>query len=219
MTGLEKLVRIHPGYHRLLRRYLTPFYGITLGLVFVLAFSACDRKGAVKPGSATASQASVLGSTASPAPGSTQAHSKNTPTPLPAIPSTPNERTPSTLGVTTTELRGLQLDLWHPWTGAVSAALQAILDEFNHTNKWGITVQAYAYEGFGRLDEAVESSLTSESLPDVLVDYGYQARHWDESRVLTDLVPYVNDPVWGLTSDEQADFYPSFWAEDLVTHW
>ena len=210
-------MRIHSGYHRLLRRYLTPFYGITLGLVFVLAFSACDRKGAVKPGSATASQASVLASTTSPAPGSTQAHSKNTPTPLPAIPSTPNERTPSTLGVTTTELRGLQLDLWHPWTGAVSAALQAILDEFNHTNKWGITVQAYAYEGFGRLDEAVESSLTSESLPDVLVEYGYQARHWDGSRVLTDLVPYVNDPVWGLTSEEQADFYPSFWAEDLVT--
>ncbi len=217
MTGLERLVRIHSGSHRVLRRYLTPFYGIALGLAFVLAFSACDRKAAVKPGSATVTQAAAFALTASPAPGSTQAHSNNTPTSLPAIPPTPNERTPSTLGVTTTELRGLQVDLWHPWTGATGAALQAILDEFNRTNQWGISVQISAYESFGRLDEAAESALITDSLPDVLVDYGYQARHWDGSGVLTDLAPYVNDPVWGLTSDEQADFYAGFWVEDLVT--
>jgi len=216
MTGLERLVRIHSGSHRVLRRYLTPFYGIALGLAFVLAFSACDRKGAVKPGSATVTPAAVFALTASPAPGSTQALRTHTPTSLPAIPPTPNERTPSNLGVTTTELRGLRVNLWHPWTGATGAALQAILDEFNRTNKWGITVQVNAYEGFGRLDEEVESALTSDSLPDVLVDYGYQARHWDGSGVLTDLTPYVNDPVWGLTSDDQADFYPGFWAEDQV---
>lgn len=115
-----------------------------------------------------------------------------------------------------TELQGLRVSLWHPWTGATSATLQAILDEFNRTNQWGITLQAREYEGFGRLDEAVEAALVSDSLPDVLMDYGYQARHWDESGALVDLDPYVNDPVWGLSSDEQADFYPPFWAEDLV---
>ena len=96
--------------------------------------------------------------------------------------------------------------------------MQAILDEFNRTNQWGITVQASAYEGFGRLDEAVESALLANTQPDVMVDYGYQARHWDGVEALVDLTPYVNDPVWGLTSDEQADFYPSFWEEDLVTN-
>jgi len=204
----------------MLRRYLTPFYGIALGLVFILLFSACDRKTAIKPGSAIGTQAEVFASTASPAPGSTQTHSNNTPTSLPAIPPTPNERTPSPLGVAASELRGLQVKFWLPWTGATGTALQAILDEFNRTNQWGITVQMSAYEGFGRLDEAMESALTAESgdsLPDVLVDYGYQARHWDGSGVITDLSSYVNDPVWGLTSDEQADFIPGFWAEDQVT--
>ncbi len=109
--------------------------------------------------------------------------------------------TPSTLGVTAAELQGLQVSLWHPWTGSTGAALQTILDEFNRTNQWGITVRASAYEGFGRLDEAVESGLTSDTLPDVVVDYGYQARHWDGSGMVADLTPYVNDPVWGLTSD------------------
>lgn len=216
MTGLERLVRIHSGSHRVLRRYLTPFYGFALGLAFVLLFSTCDRKASVKPGSTSVTQAAVLAQTASSAPGSTTAHNSNTPTVLPDIPPTPNERTPSTLGVTASELTGLKVSLWHPWTGATGAALQAILDEFNRTNKWGITVQTSPYEGFGRLDEAVESALTSDSLPDMLVDYGYQARHWDGNGILTDLTPYVNDPAWGLTSDEQVDFYPSFWAEDLV---
>jgi ABC-type glycerol-3-phosphate transport system substrate-binding protein len=51
----------------------------------------------------------------------------------------------------------------------------------------------------------------------MILDYGYQAQHWDEVQALVDLTPYVNDPVWGLTSDEQSDFYPSFWGEDIVT--
>jgi multiple sugar transport system substrate-binding protein/sn-glycerol 3-phosphate transport system substrate-binding protein len=103
----------------------------------------------------------------------------------------------------------------------MGAALQSILDEFNRTNQWGVTIQTSAYDGFGSLDEAMEATLVSsqasDSLPDVVVDYGYQARHWDESNLLVDLTPYVNDSVWGLTSDEQADFYPVFWEEDLVT--
>lgn len=210
-------MRIHSGSHRVLRRYLTPFYSIALGLALVLLFSACDWKEAVKPGSATIRQGTDLAQTASPAPGSTQGNQNKTPTPLPAIPPTPNEKTPSTLGVTAADLRGLQVNLWHPWTGATGAVLQVILDEFNRTNQWGVNVRASAYDGFGRLDEAVESAITTDSLPDVLVDYSYQGRHWDANGVMTDLTPYVNDAVWGLTPDEQADFYPGFWAEDLVT--
>jgi ABC-type glycerol-3-phosphate transport system substrate-binding protein len=143
-------------------------------------------------------------------------HTSNTPTLLPAIPSTPNAKTPSALGVSVADLHGLQVNLWHPWTGTPGIALQAILEEFNRSNQWGISVKATGYEGFGQLDEAMESAISSDSMPDVLLDYGYQARHWDGKGVITDLTPYVNDPAWGLTSNEQADFYPGFWAEDLV---
>ena len=60
---------------------------------------------------------------------------------------------------------------------------------FNRTNQWGITVQASAYEGFGSLDDAMEQAFTSGTLPDVLVDYGYQAQHWDGSGMVVDLDP------------------------------
>ena len=217
MTGLEKLVHIHPGSHRALRRYLTPFYCFALGLMLILALISCDRKATATPNLTTVTQSGNLSHATSPALFGTQALIKSTRTPLPAIPATPNERTPSPLGVMAADLTGLQVNLWHPWTGATGTDFQTILDDFNRTNKWGITVVANAYEGFGSLDEAVDSALTSSTLPDVLVDYGYQARHWNESGVLADLAPYVDDPVWGLTGGEQSDFYPSFWAEDLVT--
>ena len=217
MTGLERLVHTFFGSTRVPSRYLTLFYGITLGLALVLAFFAIYLHGNATPSNATTTQ-TVLSQTETPARRSTQVQSNKTPTSLPAIPPTPNEKTPSYLSVTASELSGVQVNLWHPWTGAKGAAMQAILDEFNRTNQWGITVQMSAYEDFGRLDEAVESALLANTQPEVIVDYGYQARHWDGVEALVDLTAYVNDPVWGLTSDEQADFYPAFWGEDIVTN-
>jgi multiple sugar transport system substrate-binding protein len=218
MARLERLVHTILGSNRKLGRYLTLFYGITLGLALILAFFSIYRHGNATSGTISTTATQVISSQAeTPTPESTQVQAGNTPTLLPAITPTPNEKTPSSLGATATQLRGVQVNLWHPWTGAKGAALHSILEEFNRTNLWGITVQASPYEGFGRLDEAMESALLTNTQPDVIVDYGYQARHWDGVDALVDLTPYVNDPVWGMTSDEQADFYPSFWTEDLVT--
>ena len=201
--------------HPILRRYLTLFYGFTLGLALILAVIAAFQQRNSVPDTPLVTQEG-LSQTASPTRDSTQEQRNHTPTSLPAIPPTPNEKTPSPLGVTMTALNGLQVSLWHPWTGSTGETLQAILEEFSRTNRWGITIRPSAYEGFGRLDEAVEVALSSDSLPDVLVDYGYQARHWDGNDTLVNLTPYVEDPIWGLTGEQQADFYPAFWAEDLV---
>ncbi len=143
-----------------LRRYLTLFYGFTLGLALVLAFLAVVQRVNVPPGAATVTQV-VLSQTITPIQASTQNHADSTSTPLPAITSTPNVKTPSALGLTADQLRGLQVSLWHPWSGSMGAVLQSLLDEFNRTNQWGVTIQASAYEGFGRLDEAVEAALVS----------------------------------------------------------
>jgi multiple sugar transport system substrate-binding protein len=218
MTGLDRWKLFFPETHHMLRRYLTPFYVFTLGLALILAFSACNGKGGIKPNSDIATKQAISVTTASPSPGIIQGEISGTPTILPDIPATPNEKTPSPLGVNTNDLQGLQVQLWYPWSGVLGATFQGILDEFNRSNHWGITVQAKAFEGFGRLDEAVEAALTSASLPDLLIDYGYQAQHWDGDGILSDLTPYVTDPVWGLSINEQADFFASFWLEDVVNN-
>jgi len=222
MTGLERRLTTPSEPHQALRRYLTPFYGFTLGLALLLAiFAGIWRVNPVR-GIATSTQ-EAFARTTTPTNGSAPASVTVTPTSLPAIPPTPNEATPSPLGVSAAELRGTTLTLWHPWIGSEGAALQDIVEAFNSTNRWGIAVQTRGYEGFGRLDEVMEAALTSAaspdepgSLPDVIIHYGYQARHWDKADIFADLTPYVNDPVWGYASDEQADFYPAFWAEDNV---
>ena len=209
-------MQIFPASNQALRRYLTLFYGFALGLGLILAILAIFLRRDVPPETTGVTPAGLLSPTASPTQNSTKVHIINKPTPLPAIPPTPNVETPSPLGVSVEVLRDVQVSLWHPWTGSSGTVLQTLLDEFNRTNQWGISVQASAYEGFGSLDEAVESAISSGTQPDVLLDYGYQAQHWDGSGVLADLTPYVNDPVWGLTGGEQADFYAGFWAEDLL---
>src|SRR4030042_1249576 len=213
MTRLERLVQIFTGSNQVLKRYLTLFYGFALGLALILGILAIIQRGSETPDEPAITQVSSLTQTASPTQDSTQVNSSSKPTALPDIPPTPNIETPSTLGVTAAELNEVEVSLWYPWTGSMGVAFQTMLDEFSRTNQWGITVQAGAFEGFGSLDDAVEASLSSKTFPDVLVDYGYQLQHWDGSSVVTDLTPYVNDPVWGLAGIEQDDFYPGFWGE------
>ncbi|NJD57779.1 MAG: hypothetical protein C3F13_02070 [Anaerolineales bacterium] len=216
MTRLERRVQPFYGLNQPLKRYLTLIYGITLGLALILALLAIGLGGEHTP---------VIADLQPPTPQSTIAPTENysppnslgKPTEIPEVPPTPNEVTPSSLGVTSADLRGVQVSLWHPWSGTLASQLQSILDDYSRTNKWGTTVNVIGYEGFGRMDEAIETAVISGTLPDILINYGYQAQHWDASGVVADLTPYVDDPVWGFTSAEQADFYPAFWVEDLVT--
>jgi multiple sugar transport system substrate-binding protein len=218
-------VPVYPGPNRPSRRYLTPFYnlapgnaagvalGIALGLVLILAVSACSPKATATPDptSTTVSQGQVTQRESA----GTQALTKAPSTPLPAIPATPDESTPSPLGVTTAQLHGLQVSLWYPWGGATGDSFRSIVDGFNRSNQWGIQVNASGYEDYGSLDDAMGAALEAGTPPDVVVDYGYQARQWDANRALADLTPYLQDPVWGMTGEEQADFYPAFWSEEL----
>jgi len=208
-------VPTYPSPNNPLRRYLTPFYCLALGLAFILALEACSRKATLAP-EPTSTLASPVQVTAKASFG-TQAHTKATPTALPPIPATPDESTPSPLGVSAAQLNGLKVSLWYPWSGVSGDSFQAILDGFNNSNQWGIQVEARGYGDYGSLDDAMELALASGSLPDVIVDYGYQARRWGTMGILAPLNPYFADRVWGLTPEEGADFYPAFWSEDLTS--
>lgn len=126
-----------------------------------------------------------------------------------------NAPTPfSTLGVTQAELRGQAVRFWY--VGLPSDEIGLMVDTFNSTNAWGIRVEARAFAGYGELNEALDAIPKQDDLPDLLTAYNYQAAHWDAvGRKLADLNRYVNDPVWGLSLQEQADFYPVFWWQDV----
>jgi multiple sugar transport system substrate-binding protein len=131
---------------------------------------------------------------------------------------TPTHNSPveSTLNVRAADLRGLTVRFWHATTGPEAVLLAQLADEFNTTNEWGIKVQAEAYAGYDALSEQITANLQSDTAPELLLAYPYQAHDWDPTlEKVVDLNPYVNDPLWGLSRSEQEDFPSPVWGQDL----
>lgn len=140
-------------------------------------------------------------------PGSTPA-SAHTPVPV------------STLDVDASDLQGVSIRFWRArsdqFGSAGEDALQSLVNEFNRSNDWGISVDTVFFDDYADIFEELQTSL-SGSRPDVLVGYNYQAARSDSSgRFLVDLNAYVQDPLWGFSPEETQDFYPVFWQQDLI---
>lgn len=104
---------------------------------------------------------------------------------------------------------GQTVTFWHVWgTGGPSEALLAIVDEFNATNEWGITVEAVDQGGYGDLEDAFNAAVQSGDLPDMVTGYTNAMANWYAVDSVVDLDPYVNDEYFGLSAEEQAAFFP-----------
>jgi len=134
-----------------------------------------------------------------------------TPTPT----HTPTATPTSSLGAETADLRGITLQFWYiAQAGDAVGVLPALVSEFNKSNSWGMRVEIVAFDSPGLLTERVRNTLYSGKLPDVLAGYSYQVTSWDKNaRTLVDLNTYLDDFVWGLSAEDQGDFYPSFWQQ------
>ena len=111
------------------------------------------------------------------------------------------------------DLEGISVNFWHNWS---QDRIAPLVNEFNAKNNWGIVVNASLYDSSNDLSEALLAKLPGSDPPQVAVGYIDQALTWDTSGKLLDLAPYVNDPVWGLSTEEQADYLLIFWDEGLV---
>ena len=93
--------------------------------------------------------------------------------------------------------------------------MESLIDEFNLNNEYGIVVVPSYQQGLDEMSNHVSSALASGDTPDLVVGYLHQALAWDETRRLVDLRPYVEDSTWGYSLEEQEDFYPAFWGQDV----
>lgn len=102
---------------------------------------------------------------------------------------------------------GQTVTFWHVWgTGSVNEAMVSIVDSFNATNEWGITVEALDQGGYSDLEDAMNAAIQSGDVPSVVVGYTNALSNWYGVNTLVDLNPYITDPVWGL-GDASSDFY------------
>ena len=109
------------------------------------------------------------------------------------------------------DISGQTVVWWNNHTGTREEKLKALLDEFNSTNECGITVDEQNQGGYDDIRDKMNASIAAGEVPAALI-VGYQndQAFYQLNDALVDLNPYVNDPTWGLSEEEQADFYPGF---------
>ena len=197
-----------PGYVSMRMRFVFRIISALVLATLILGLASCGVIGEFRQSlveSTRAAAASGASARASGRPGATVPPTA-TSTPAPT----------SALAIDPAQLKGVTISFWHPWTGAAGKVIADLVDEFNRSNTWGISVVPTAQGSYDQLDEAVATRLKTGELPDITVAYLYQALAWNASgAALVDLSAYVDDPVWGLDGPAQADFYPVFWEHDL----
>jgi ABC-type glycerol-3-phosphate transport system substrate-binding protein len=122
----------------------------------------------------------------------------------------------STLGVEAESLRGVVIMAWHPWFGVEASLFETQVADFNATNEWGISVLSVGQSNYAELFNNVTASLAAPDKPNLAIGLPEHALFWNERNGVTDLAPYVSDPIWGMSADEIADFAPVFWEQDLA---
>lgn len=110
---------------------------------------------------------------------------------------------------------GQTVYFWHQHSGGRQDALEEIVQEFNSTNEWGITVIQENQGGYGDIFNKMLPILNTSDVPALVVAYQNQAATYQLSDSLVDMNAMVNSPKWGLSEEDQADFFPGFFAQDV----
>ncbi|HAJ37461.1 MAG TPA: hypothetical protein DCL15_17470 [Chloroflexi bacterium] len=105
---------------------------------------------------------------------------------------------------------------WHNHSGSREEKLKALIEEFNASNEYGITVDAQNQGSYDDIRDKVNSSIAAGELPAaLLVGYQNDQSFYQLNDVLVDLDTLINDPTWGLSAEELADFYPAFLEQSV----
>jgi len=138
-------------------------------------------------------------------------------TPIPSPTPTVSPEPTSSIDIDPAELDGLTLEFWHAWADEPGTTMQALVDEFNASNEFGILVHPAYVGNYNDLNEKLLGVSLDGFFPKLAVGFNYQIITWggDTNRVV-DLSIYTDDPVWGYSAAEQSDFIPQFWNHDQV---
>ena len=112
--------------------------------------------------------------------------------------------------------RGQTVVWWHNHSREREELLIEIVNEYNETNECDITIEPLNQGDYNDIRDAVNASVAAGELPAALV-VGYQndQAFYQLNESLVDLNDYLNDSHWGLSEDEQAEFYQSFFNQSI----
>ena len=109
---------------------------------------------------------------------------------------------------------GATVTYWHQHSKAREEALNVLVDEFNGTNEWSITVNAEYIGSYDQIYNKMITAISGGSMPDLVVAYQNQAATYWIGEGLVDLQPYVDDPKWGLGGAID-DYFEGYIDQDI----
>jgi len=106
---------------------------------------------------------------------------------------------------------------WHHFTRDREETIQEIVNDFNETNLWGITVvaenQGYQNVIFKKLWDVLQTPHT----PNLVLLYQNQAATFQLSDSLVNIDSLMTSIPWGLSEVEKKDFFPDMLSQDVST--
>jgi len=167
-------------------------YGIGIGVLFITVLGIFGVNSLVQK----------LGKSVSPLPTNTI----ETTSTLEQI--TPTNTMVVDLPTPTVDPTGQTVNFWHFWgTALLNETMLAIVDDFNSSNEWGITVRAIDQGNYNDLEDAFNAAVQAGDLPDLVTGYTFTIANWYAVDSVVDLTPYITDSFFGLTDAEKAAFY------------
>lgn len=104
---------------------------------------------------------------------------------------------------------GQTITFWHAMSsGANLEGMTAVVDEFNASNMYGITVEAIAQGSQSELETAVNGAIATGELPNLTMGFPNGLVRWNSLGVIAPLNEFIGDPMYGLTDEELGAIYP-----------
>lgn len=92
---------------------------------------------------------------------------------------------------------------WHQYQNdsAQGNTMAAIVEQFNSTNEYGITVDASFQGNYTDLDNLINAGIVSGELPNLVAGYANAAASYLRDSSAVDLAPYIASEAWGLGAE------------------
>jgi multiple sugar transport system substrate-binding protein len=111
---------------------------------------------------------------------------------------------------------GQNVVYWHQFSDAQLETMTALVEGFNSTNEWGITVEAIGQGNYNDIRELMNASIVSGELPNLVAGFGSDAASYARDGAALDLMPFMNDAMWGLSEEQNADFLTGLLAPNTT---
>jgi multiple sugar transport system substrate-binding protein len=123
-----------------------------------------------------------------------------------------------TIQVKAADLRGSHIVFWYPASSDLEKAYNTQVADFNSSNVWGITVEGRRFPSGTQLEDQLQANQKSGAMPQAVAAPVEFINSWaGQDNLVTSLDSYLQDPEWGLTAQETADFARAFWQIGQVS--